>query len=205
MSEAIWMEIQSLCKMSASECDQFVTDWHYQKFATLKAWKKHKWLDFMDCFMIYCKGHLKVNTIWLPWLLIQMNFHEMFIVMDWRDRNFGVDLPLLFCWATTWIPFILSSTDVTHINWLPYQTSGISNQALVFVTDVKICGSQTDIWAKSAIFDNTPAVKWFSPRIFIPLELFKEPNLSNRDTKHECRSVPTEVFVSVTDGQNANP
>ena len=50
---------------------------------------------------------------------------------------------------------------------LPYQTPGISNQALVFMRDVKMFASWTDIFVKSAIFDNTPAEKWFGPRIFV--------------------------------------
>ena len=34
---------------------------------------------------------LKVNKIWLPWLLIYMRIYEMFNVTAGRDRNFGVD------------------------------------------------------------------------------------------------------------------
>ena len=36
-----------------------------------------------------------------------------------------------------WTCPILSSTDVTHIHWLPNHISGISNKALVLVRDVK--------------------------------------------------------------------
>ena len=47
------------------ECDQFVTDRHFQNFPTLRACK-HLWLDLMDCFMIYtllksdvtCRDHV---------------------------------------------------------------------------------------------------------------------------------------------------
>ena len=40
---------------------------------------------------------------------------------------------------------------------LPYQTPGISNQALVFMRDVKMFASRTDMLVKGVIFDNTPA------------------------------------------------
>ena len=51
---------------------------------------------------------------------------------------------------------------------LPYQTPGISNKALVFMTDVKMFASRTESLLKSAMFDNTPAGKWFGPRIYVP-------------------------------------
>ena len=100
----------------------------------------------------------------------------MFNVTDGRDINFGVDLLLLFS------HFYLKSldspnvfnTDFSQINMLPHQTPGISNQALVFMRDVKIFTSRTDILVKSAIFDNTPAEKWFGPRFFFYLETFSK-------------------------------
>ena len=52
---------------------------------------------------------------------------------------------------------MFSITDFSHM--LPYQTPGISNQALVFMRDVKMFASWMDILVKSAIFDNTPAKK----------------------------------------------
>ena len=42
----------------------------------------------------------------------------------------------------------------------------ILNQALVYVRDVKKIVPRTDILAKSAMFDDTPAGKSFTPRIF---------------------------------------
>ena len=42
-------------------------------------------------------GVLKINKIWLPWLLIYMIIYKMFNLTDGRDRNFGVDFLLLFC------------------------------------------------------------------------------------------------------------
>ena len=42
---------------------------------------------------------------------------------------------------------------------LSYQTPGISNQALVFMRDVKMIAKRTDVLAKSAIFDDTPVEK----------------------------------------------
>ena len=98
----------------------------------------------------------------------------MYNVTDGRDRNFGVDFLLLFS------NFYLKSLDLPdvfnyrlyHINILPYQTPGISNQALVFMRDVKMFTSRTDILVKkSAIFYNTPAKKWFGPR-FLYLDAF---------------------------------
>ena len=94
----------------------------------------------------------------------------MFNVMDGRDINFGVEFLFLF------LDFFLKSldllnisiTDVSHINMLSYQTPGISNQALVFIRDVKMFAYQTDILAKSAICDNTPAGKWFGLTISVP-------------------------------------
>ena len=48
-------------------------------------------------------------------------------------------------------------TDFSNINMLPHQTPGISNQALVFMTVVKMFTSRTNILVKSAIFNSTPA------------------------------------------------
>ena len=67
----------------------------------------------------------------------------MFNVRDGRDINVGVDFPFLF------FDFFLKSLDlpiifnylqmlVTYQNMLSYQTPGISNQALVFMRDVKM-------------------------------------------------------------------
>ena len=54
----------------------------------------------MIFFMIYCDwvplSVLKVYNIWLPWLLAYMKIHEMFNVMDGRDKNLGVDFLWLF-------------------------------------------------------------------------------------------------------------
>ena len=51
---------------------------------------------------------------------------------------------------------IFSITDVSHINMIPYQTPGNSNQALLFMRDVKIFASGTDILAKKIKFWTTP-------------------------------------------------
>ena len=59
-------------------------------------------------------------------------------------------------------------TDFSHINMLPHQTPGIANQAQVFMRDVKMFASRTDILLKSAIFGNAPAGKWFGPRFVVP-------------------------------------
>ena len=74
---------------------------------------------------------------------------------------------------------MFSTTDFSHINMLPHQTPGISNQAQVFIRDVKMFASRTDILVKSAIFDNTPAGKWFGPRFFCTLKLSEKPNFYN--------------------------
>ena len=59
-----------------------------------------------------------------------MRIQEMFNVTDGHGRNFGVDFLFLFF---DFYRLIFSITDVSHINMLPYQTPGISNQALVFM------------------------------------------------------------------------
>ena len=95
------------------ECDQFVTDGHFQK-----VWRpdcENKWLDVMVCFMIYCEGYhynvsvLNVYTIWLPWLLIYMGIHEMFNIADGCNIIFGVDFLLFF------FHFYLKSLDSPNI------------------------------------------------------------------------------------------
>ena len=88
---------------------------------------------------------------------------------------------------------------------LSYKKRGISNQVLVFMRDVKIFVSQTDILAKSAIFDNTPVEKWFDPRIFVPWSFLKNLIPTIWDSFHGGASPPYGFFFSVTDGQNANP
>ena len=69
---------------------------------------------------------------------------------------------------------MFSITDFGHM--LPYQTPGNSNQALVFMRDVKMFASRTAILVKSANFDNTHAEKWFGPRLFCTLKLSEEPD-----------------------------
>ena len=55
------------------------------------------------------------------------------------------------------------------MQWAPR----ISNQAVVFMRDVKKFASQTDISVKSAIFDNTPAERWFGLKMFVPLNFLE--------------------------------
>ena len=43
----------------------------------------------------------------------------------------------------------------------------------------KKINSNSNILAKSVIFDNTPAETWFGPRIFCTLKLSDEPNFYN--------------------------
>ena len=87
---------------------------------------------------------------------------------------------------------------------LPYQTPGISNQALQFSWDGKMFVSWTDIFAKRAIFDNTPADKWFNLRIFVPWNFLKYLISTVWDSFHGSESPSYDSFFSVTDGQNAN-
>ena len=97
---------------------------------------------------------------------------------NWRTRY------KFWCWLCitpfqflslerVWTRLIFSITDVSHINMLPYQTPGISNQVLVFMRDMKMFASRMDILVKSAIFYNTPAEKWFGLRIFVPWNFLK--------------------------------
>ena len=60
--------------------------------------------------------------------------------------------------------------------------------------------SRTDILVKSAIFDNTPAEKWFSPRLFVPWNFLKKLI----STIHGGEGLSYDLFFNVTDGQNAN-
>ena len=65
----------------------------------------------------------------------------MFNVRDGRDRNFGVDLLFLsfdFYLESLDSPNVFNYRYVSHINMLPFQTPGISNQALVFMRDEKM-------------------------------------------------------------------
>ena len=125
---------------------------------------------------------LEGYKIWLPWFLIYMRIHEMFNVTDGRDIHLGVVFILLFSHfylKSLDSPNIFNITDVRHINMFPHQTPGISNQALVFMRDVKMFASRTDISVKSAIyFYNTPAEKWFRPR-FCTLKLSEELHFYN--------------------------
>ena len=83
---------------------------------------------------------LKVYMIWLPWLLIFMRIQEMFKVTT--DAIEMLVLSFYSSFAISlyrfWTCLIISITDVSHINMLSYQTPGISNQALVFMRDVKM-------------------------------------------------------------------
>ena len=58
-----------------------------------------------------------------------------------------------WCWLSKFLTKELGLAKYFQLQMLV--TSGISNQALVFVRDVKIFTSQTDILVKSTIFDNT--------------------------------------------------
>ena len=78
-----------------------------------------------------------------------------------------------------WTHLILSITHVSHINWLPYQTPGIQNHALVFVRDVNIFTSLMDILAKSAILDNSPTKKMARSQNSCNLDISEELNFYN--------------------------
>ena len=85
------------------ECtDQFVTDGHFQNSQSLKVCEKLvvRCDDLLYDLLwgIYSLSVLKVNKIWLPWLLSYIRIHEMFNVTDGRDRNLGVDFLLLVCY-----------------------------------------------------------------------------------------------------------
>ena len=93
---------------------------------------------------------------------------------------------------------MFSTTDVSHINMLPYQTPGVLNQALVFMRDVKMFASRTDILIKSAIFDNTPAKKWFGPRICVPWNFLKNLIPTIWDSFHDGASSSYDIFFTVS-------
>ena len=95
-------------------------------------------------------------------------------------------------------------TYFSHINMPPHQTPGISNQALVFMTDVKMFAQRTDILVKSAIFNSNPAGKWFGP-IMLYLETFWKPKFSTIWNRFHGGTRPSyELFVIVMYGQNGN-
>ena len=54
---------------------------------------------------------------------------------------------------------------------LPCQTPKISNQALVFLRDVKMFASQMGHFGKKFNFYNNPVAKWFGSRICVPWNL----------------------------------
>ena len=87
---------------------------------------------------------------------------------------------------------------------LPYETPGNSNQLQVFMRDVKKLASRTDILAKCAIFDNTPADEWFGPKVFVPWDFLKNIISTIWDSFHGGESPSYDFFFSVTDGQSAN-
>ena len=115
--------------------------------------------------------------------------HEMFNVMDRRDRNFGVDFLLLFShfdlksfdspnifnysYMYMYILYILSRINTCIRVHVPYQTPRISNQALVFMRVVKNIMSQTDILVKSAILKMVPSQN------LCTLKLSEQPNFYN--------------------------
>ena len=130
---------------------------------------------FALCFIVRGTTVLKVYKIWLPWLLIYMRIHEIFNVTDGRNRNlvltfynYSFSISIYRAWTRLIFSII---TGVSHINMLPHQTPGISNQAVVFMRNVKMFTSWTDILVKSNICDNTPVEKWFGQE-FLYLETF---------------------------------
>ena len=85
---------------------------------------------------------------------------------------------------------------------LPHQKPGISNQALVFMRDVKEFASRMDILVKSAILNNTPVEKWFGPRFFVPWNFLNNLISTIWDSFHGGASL-LYLFFSVTVGNNA--
>ena len=69
------------------------------------------------------------------------------------------------CEVRTFLQNLILSIVISsiHITWLPYQTPGIFNQALVFMIDVEMFTSRTDILA--FFFYNTSTKNWFGPII----------------------------------------
>ena len=149
---------------SVKECDQFVTDGHFQIFQILKASKKISdkmwWIDF------WFIGEGCHSVIWMPWSLIYMRIHEMLNVMG---LTFYYSFAIFILRA--WTHLILPITDVGHINWFPKEmwgcflpdtlnfkpsTSFHERCENVHITDIHL--------AKNAIFDNTPAEKWFGQK-----------------------------------------
>ena len=88
----------------------------------------------------------------------------------------------------------------SFMQWAP----GISNQALVFMRDVKMFAERTDILAKSVILGNAPAEKWFGLRFVVPWDFLKNLFSTSWDSFHGGANPSYYFFFSVTDGQNAN-
>ena len=65
-------------------------------------------------------------------------------------------------------PIIFSITDISHphINWLPYQTSGLLNQAFVFARHL----------GKKCNFLQQPRQKIVRSKNYYTLEISEEPN-----------------------------
>ena len=64
--------------------------------------------------------------------------------------------------------------------------------------------SQTDIFAKRAIFDNTPTKIWFGLRILVHWNFLKNLISKNWDSFLGGESPAHDFFSSVTNGRNAN-
>ena len=120
----------------------------------------------------------KIKKYWICGLLdLWLGLEICFWLGPMRDLESDLDSEVMTRTRTLrwWlgIGFDNLDSDTALIDILPYQTPGISNQALVLMIDVKIFAKRTDIVAKSAIFDHIPAGKWFSSRICVPWNFLK--------------------------------
>ena len=94
---------------------------------------------------------------------------------------------------------MFSITDFSHINIIPYQTPGISNQALIFMRDVKMFASRMDIGYKVQFLTTPLCKKWFGPRYFVPWIFLKNQISTIWDSFHGGASPSYDLFFSVTD------
>ena len=93
--------------------------------------------------------------------------------LPWTDDIELLVLTFHFSFVSFYQNYYNSSDTFKYINWLPYQTSGSLNQALVFVRDgEKLCITNGH-FGKRAIFYRPPCWKMVQSKKFHTMELFK--------------------------------
>ena len=114
---------------------------------------------------------------WLP-VVTYLHGNQWNVQCHGRTRsNFGVDFLLLFChiYLKSFSPNIFKLQTVSHMNMLPYETSGISNQALIVIRceNVRVTDGHC---ANKCHFLQHPCRKIVWSKNFCTMKLSEEPN-----------------------------